>query len=56
MRKAQEELENAKDLSILKQSVYAKDLLPEQADQMVAVAQRIVLRQAALDDSRCSSW
>ncbi|MDP9170927.1 MAG: hypothetical protein M3N54_09950, partial [Acidobacteriota bacterium] len=45
MRKAQEELENAKDLSILKQSVFAKDLLPEQADQMVAVAQRIVLRR-----------
>ena len=45
MRKAQEDLENAKDMSILKQSVYSKDLLPEQADQMVIIAQRIVLRK-----------
>lgn len=45
MRKAQEDLENAKDMSILKQSVYSKDLLPEQADEMVIIAQRIVLRK-----------
>jgi hypothetical protein len=45
LRKAQEDLEIAKDMSILKQNIYAKDLLPEQADQMVLVAQRIVLRR-----------
>lgn len=45
MRKAQEELENAKDMSILRQSVYSKDLLSEQADELVVVAQRIVLRK-----------
>ncbi|MDP9171011.1 MAG: hypothetical protein M3N54_10375 [Acidobacteriota bacterium] len=45
LRQAQEELETAKDMSILRQSVYAKDLMPEQADQMVIVAQRIVLRK-----------
>jgi hypothetical protein len=45
LRKAQEDLEIAKDMSILKQNIYAQDLLPEQADQMVLVAQRIVLRR-----------
>jgi hypothetical protein len=45
MRKAQEELENAKDMSILRQSVYSRDLLSEQADELVVVAQRIVLRK-----------
>lgn len=45
LRKAQEDLEIAKDMSILKQNIYSKDLLPEQADQMVFVAQRIVLRR-----------
>jgi multidrug resistance efflux pump len=45
LQKAQEDLENAEDLSILKQSLYSKDLMPEQADQMVSVAERMVLRK-----------
>jgi hypothetical protein len=45
LRKAQEDLEIAKDMSILRQNIYAQDLLPDQADQMVIVAQRIVLRR-----------
>jgi len=51
LRRAQEDLEIAKDMSILRQNIYSQDLLPEQADQMVLVAQRIVLRrQRALID------
>jgi hypothetical protein len=45
IRKAQEDLEIARDMSILRLNIYSKDLLPEQADQMVVVAQRIVLRR-----------
>jgi hypothetical protein len=45
LRKAQEDLEIAKDMSILRTNIYGQDLLPEQADQMVTVAQRIVLRR-----------
>ncbi len=45
LRQANEELQNALDMSILRQSLYSKDLLPEQADQMVVIAQRIVLRR-----------
>lgn len=45
LRKALEDLEIAKDMSILRTSVFSQDLLPEQADQMVQVAQRIVLRR-----------
>jgi len=45
LTRAQEDLEIAKDMSILRQNIYAQDLLPEQADQMVLVAQRIVLRR-----------
>lgn len=45
LRRAQEDLEIAKDMSILRQNIYSQDLLPEQADQMVVVAQRVVLRR-----------
>ena len=45
LRKAAEDIEIAKDMSILRQNIYGQDLLPEQADQMVTVAQRIVLRR-----------
>ncbi len=45
LRRAQEDLEIAKDMSILRRSIYSQDLLPEQAEQMVAVAQRVVLRR-----------
>lgn len=45
LRSAQEDLDNALDMSILKANLFGKDLLPEQADQMVMLAQRIVFRK-----------
>ena len=45
LKKAQEEVQNALDMSILKKSLYSSDVLPEQADEMVLVAQRMVLRK-----------
>ncbi|HKD06140.1 MAG TPA: hypothetical protein VKB79_09585 [Bryobacteraceae bacterium] len=45
LRVAQEDLQNALDMSILRANLYGKDLLPEQADQMVAIAQQMVLRK-----------
>jgi hypothetical protein len=51
LRKAQEDVQDALDSSILKKSLYSNDLLPEQADQMIFVAQRMVFRrQRALLD------
>lgn len=51
LRKAQEDVQDALDGSILKRSLYANDLLPEQADQMIYIAQRMVVRrQKALFD------
>jgi hypothetical protein len=51
LRKAQEDVLDALDGSILKKSLYSTDLLPEQADQMILIAQRMVLRrQRALYD------
>ena len=51
LRKAQEDVQDALDGSILKTSLYNNDLLPEQADQMIYVAQRMVIRrQKALFD------
>ena len=51
LRKAQEDLQDALDGSILKKSLYSTDLLPEQAEQMILVAQRMVFRrQRALMD------
>lgn len=51
LRKAQEDVEDALDGSILKRSLYSNDLLPEQAEQMIFVAQRMVFRrQRALLD------
>jgi hypothetical protein len=51
LKKAKDDLQNALDMSILRKSVFSQDLLPEQADQMVLIAQRIVLRrQRALID------
>ena len=43
--KAQDDLEDALDGTLLKQNLYSKDLLPEQTDQMIAVAERIVVRR-----------
>jgi hypothetical protein len=45
LKKAQEDVQNALDMSLLKQSLYTTDLLPEEADQMVLVAQRMVVRR-----------
>lgn len=51
LRKAQDDVQDALDGSILKHSLYANDLLPEQADQMIYIAQRMVVRrQKALFD------
>jgi hypothetical protein len=45
LKKAQEDVQDALDMSLLKKSLYSNDLLPEQADQMIFVAQRMVLRR-----------
>ena len=45
LAKAQDELNDALDRSILRYSALAMDLLPEQADQMVTVAERMYLRR-----------
>lgn len=51
LRKAQEDVQDALDMSLLKKSLYSSDLLQEQAEQMVFVAQRMVFRrQRALLD------
>ena len=51
LRKAQEDVQDALDGSILKRSLYSNDMLPEQAEQMILVAQRMVVRrQKALYD------
>ena len=44
-KKAQADLEDALDGTLLKQNLYSKDLLPEQADEMIAVAERMVVRR-----------
>jgi hypothetical protein len=52
LRKAQDDLQDAMDMSILKKSLYSPDILPEQADQMIYVAQRMVMRrQRSLNDN-----
>jgi hypothetical protein len=45
LKKAQEGVQDALDMSLLKQSLYTTDLLPEEADQMVLVAQRMLIRR-----------
>ena len=45
LKKAQEDVQDSLDMSLLKQSMYSNDLLPEQADQMIFVAQRMVIRR-----------
>jgi hypothetical protein len=45
LKKAQEDVQDALDMSLLKQSLYTTDLLPEEADQMVLVAQRMLIRR-----------
>jgi hypothetical protein len=43
--KAQDDVDDALDMSILKKNVYSADITPEQADQMVQVAERMALRR-----------
>jgi hypothetical protein len=45
LRKAEEDLKNAEDLSILQSHLFGKDLTVDQADQMLFVAQRLVMRR-----------
>ncbi|HWF11747.1 MAG TPA: hypothetical protein VG297_24940 [Bryobacteraceae bacterium] len=45
LRKAQEDVLDALDGSMLKKSLYSNDVLPEQAEQMIFVAQRMVVRR-----------
>lgn len=45
LEKAQTDVDDALDMSILKKNIYSKDVTPEQADQMVQVAERMVLRR-----------
>jgi hypothetical protein len=45
LTRAQDELQDALDMSILRYSAFTRDLLPEQADQMVTVAQRMLIRR-----------
>jgi DNA-binding Lrp family transcriptional regulator len=45
LEKAQQDILDAMDSSVLKQSLYSKDLLPEQTDQMVEIAERMVVRR-----------
>jgi hypothetical protein len=44
LAKAQDKVNDALDMSILRYSQFAADLTPEQADQMVTVAERLFLR------------
>ena len=53
LNKAQDDVQDAMDMTILKKNLYSTDLLPEQADQMILVAQRMVMRrQRALADTQ----
>lgn len=53
LKKAQDEVQDALDMSLLKQNMYSNQLLPEQMDQMVYVAQKMVVRrQRAMDETQ----
>lgn len=45
VRKAEEDVQNAEDLSILQANLFGKDLTVEQADQMLFIAQRLAMRR-----------
>jgi multidrug resistance efflux pump len=45
LEKAQDDVDDALDMSILKKNIYSNDTTPEQADQMVQIAERMVLRR-----------
>jgi len=46
-QRALEAIEDAKDLSVLHKYLYNKELLPEQADQLIHIAQRMLVRRQA---------
>jgi hypothetical protein len=51
LKKAQDEVQDALDMSMLKQNIYSSQLLPEQMDQMIYIAQKMVVRrQRAMDE------
>ena len=53
LRKAQDEVQDALDMSLLKQNLYNPQLLPEQVDQMVLLAQQMVMRrQKQMDETQ----
>lgn len=53
LQKAQEDVQDALDMALLKNNLYSPNILPEVADQLVQVAQRMVLRrQKSLNDMR----
>jgi hypothetical protein len=53
LQKAQEDVQDAMDMALLKNNLYSTNMLPEEADQLVQVAQRMVLRrQKSLNDMR----
>ncbi len=53
LQKAEEDLQDALDTSLLRQTLYSTDLTVEQTDRMIAVAERMVYRRTrALDDVR----
>ncbi len=45
LRKAQDDLRNAMDLSILQANLFGKDLTVEQAEEMLFIAQRLAMRR-----------
>jgi len=45
LEKAQDDVDDALDMSILKKNIYSTDITPEQADQMVQIAERMALRK-----------
>ncbi len=53
LQKAQEDVQDAMDMALLKNNLYSSNILPEEADQLVQVAQRMVLRrEKSLNDMR----
>ena len=45
LEKAQDDVDDALDMSILKKNIYSTDITPEQADQMTEIAERMAARR-----------
>jgi hypothetical protein len=53
LHQAQEDVQDAMDMALLKNNLYNTNILPDEADQLVQVAQRMVLRrQKSLNDMK----